>query len=323
MGETEEAPGAGRRQVSRPLLALKALVTIGLCAWLLARADWARIGRALAEASPWQLLLVFAAMVLCVTISTWKWWCLLRIHGASFPFRTLHRHYFVAMFFNNFLPTSIGGDGYRVYRTWRNPRSRTAAVLAVFTERLTGIASLLLIGLAAAAVSYYRSGNALAGFVFHAGIAGLAVALPLALLLLHPRVQAWILSRPRLPGVVRQLFNHLGDYRRDPGGFGLVIAISLGFHAFSLGWMWLLIHALGQPFSIVDLAVVSAVLSLVAIVPLSINGIGLVDGSFIFLAGQFGLPFDPALAVMLIQRALLIPISVAGAWLYFRGRGEA
>lgn len=309
--------------MSRPLLALKALVTVGLCAWLLARADWGRIGRALAEADHGQLLLVFVAMVLCVTISTWKWWVLLRIHGASFPFAALHRHYFVAMFFNNFLPTSIGGDGYRVYRTWRNPRSRTAAVLAVFMERLSGIVSLLLIGLAAAAASYYRSGNSLAGLVYHAGLAGLAVAVPLGLLLFHPRVQAWIVSRPRLPGVVRQLLSHLGDYRRDPARFGLVIAISLGFHVFSLGWMWLLIHALGQDFSIIDLAVISALLSLVAIVPLSINGIGLIDGSFIFLAGQFGLAFDPALAVMLIQRALLIPISVAGAWLYFRGRGQA
>lgn len=322
MSPAEQPPATQARPASRRLIAIKALVTLALCAWLLGRADWGSVGAALARASYAELALVFAAMLACVTISTWKWWCLLRIHGAQFPFATLHRHYFVAMFFNNFLPTSIGGDGYRVYKTWRNARSRTAAVLAVFTERLTGIVSLLLIGLVAAGVGWYRNANPLAGFVFHAGLAGLAVGLPVVLLLLHPRVQRWIVSRPRLPGVVRQLIEHLGDYRRDPAGFALVIGISLGFHVFTLGWMWLLIHALGQAFSPVDLAVVAALLSLVAIVPLSINGIGLVDGSFIFLAGQFGLPYDPALAVMLIQRALLVPISVVGAWLYFRA-GEA
>jgi glycosyltransferase 2 family protein len=80
----------------------------------------------------------------------------LSIHRVPFEFRTLQKYYFIAMFFNNFLPSTIGGDSYRVIKTMHNPRSRSSAVIAVLMERLTGLAALLLLGYLGAIVEYLR-----------------------------------------------------------------------------------------------------------------------------------------------------------------------
>jgi uncharacterized membrane protein YbhN (UPF0104 family) len=245
---------------------------------------------------------------------------LLRIHGAAFPLGALHRYYFIAMFFNNFLPTSIGGDGYRIYKTLGNNRSRTSAVLAVFVERTSGILSLLLLGFLGAGYGYLSSDNALSRTVFLGGLVGIVVGVPFLIVIFHRGILDWLSGHPRIPVVVRNVFLHLDDYRSHPRQTAGVTLVSFGFHALTLTWMWLLYHAVGASIGISDLAVVAALLAVVAVLPLSINGIGLVDGSLIVLAGQFGVSYEAALTVALLQRALLIPMSLFGGALYLLDR---
>jgi len=263
------------------MLALKALVTVALVVFIVSRADWAAVGSTLAAADRTLILIVFAMMVFCVCFSAYKWQKLLAIHGAGFGFAKLNRWYFVAMFFNNFLPTSIGGDGYRIWRTLDNERSRTAAVVAVFAERLSGILTLLLIGFIGALIGWAVSGHALSKLVGQFGVIGLVIGLP----------AAWA-----------------------------VLGVSVIFHFLSLFWMGMLLRAVGASVEFWDLAVIASLISVITVLPISINGIGVVDGAFIWLAGQFGVAYEPALGYMLLQRALLIPISIAGAWFYFTAK---
>ncbi|MCG6872218.1 MAG: flippase-like domain-containing protein [Gammaproteobacteria bacterium] len=308
------------------LFVLKLLVTGTLLAVIIWQADWASIGKGLLAAELPLVLVVEACMVLCVTISAWKWDRLLRIHEVHWRFSFLHRIYFIAMFFNNFLPTSIGGDGYRIYRTLDNSRSRTCAVIAVFMERLSGIVTLLLLAWLAAALSLHGAsegaGDRLMRFYFFAGLVGIGAGLPLLYVLFRRESLRWLGSRNWLPRIAHQVLEHVEDYRQHPGLGLQVVLISVGFHLFTFFWFWLLIVAVGGELGPRELAVVLALMGVVAVLPISIAGWGVMEGSFIWLAGQFGLGFDTALTVVLLQRALLIPISIAGAVLYFSDRRE-
>ena len=300
------------------LLALKLTATVGLAAFLLSRADWRKIGQSFAESNGFFLALVFIAMALCVVISAWKWRLLLDIHGIRFDFFRLNRLYFIAMFFNNFLPTGIGGDGYRVMKTWHNERSRAGAVIAVFMERLTGIAALLMLGFAGGVIGWLVDGDWLSRWIVIIGLVGGALTLALgAALLKTGLLQQWLRS-PRCPAVVRTTFEHLTDYRNKPGESAMVMAVSFGFHFLTISWWWMLLAAVGAHLPLYHLVVVLAILSIVTVLPLSINGIGLVDGSFIYLAGQYGLTYEQGLTVMLLLRALMIPVSLMGAWYYLK-----
>jgi len=302
------------------LLALKIIVTLFLSILILYQADWQAITQGLRRTSLPGLAMVLLAMTICVSISAWKWQLLLRIHGATYGFVKLHKWYFIAMFFNNFLPTSIGGDGYRVYRTLDNKRSRTAAVLAVFVERLSGILTLLLVGWFAAITGSVLHGGLLSQTYVQLGVVGLIITGAIILILFNRRFWQRLLNWKRLPKLLRTLTEHLVDYRKQPGLSTAVIGVSLLFHLFTISWVWLLMKLAGEPLAWYDVAVISALLSVVAVVPLSINGIGVIEGSLIYLAGQFGMSYDTALLVALLQRVLLIPISIAGGLLYLLER---
>lgn len=306
------------------LLAVKLTATIGLTVFLLSRADWGKIAHSFAQ-SNWVLLtLVFIAMVLCVVISAWKWRLLLDIHGIRFPFLQLNRYYFIAMFFNNFLPTGIGGDGYRVLKTWKNERSRAGAVIAVFMERLTGIAALLVLGFIGGIVGWLVDGDWLSRWLVVFGLIGGALTLIAGTVLVKTRATNKLLRSSHCPGVVRTTFEHLADYKAKPGESAEVIAVSFGFHFLTIIWWWMLIAAVGAHLPLYHLVVVLAILSIVTILPLSINGIGLVDGSFIYLAGQYGMEYEQGLTIMLLLRALMIPISLIGAGYYLKEKkGQA
>jgi len=47
----------------------------------------------------------------------------------------LFKLYFVGAFFNNFMPTSIGGDVYKVYKLGKKIDSPVVGFSSVFTER--------------------------------------------------------------------------------------------------------------------------------------------------------------------------------------------
>lgn len=311
------------RPSARVVLAFKVLVTLVLVCVIFYFANWRQFWSMLTTANPFYVAVVFMLMVLCVSLSAWKWQCLLRIHGARFDFWRLHRWYFTAMFFNNFLPTSIGGDGYRIWRTINNDRSRTSAVLAVLVERLSGILTLLAIGLLGALIGWFMHANRLSVYFAACGLVGVVLGLVILYWLVRLDGLQKLRDWPRLPAKLKSVIDHLDDYWQSPAqSIQAVGVISVIFHAVSLFWMGLLLTAMGDSIALSDLALVAAVLSIVAVVPISINGIGVVDGSFIWLTGQYGVSYEAALGAMLLQRALLIPISLLGAWFYFRDGGN-
>lgn len=304
---------------ARLVIGLKVAVTLALCGFLVLKADWNGVLSALRQIDMGLVLAVFVLMMLSVTISAYKWKLLLAIHSADYRFSLLHRYYFIAVFFNNFLPTSIGGDGYRVYKTLNNSRSRSAAVIAVFVERLTGIAALLVIGYVCAILVHGDRQDALSRWIVAVGSIGLAAGITMVLLLWKTGWLRRLLTSRRMPKVIGSVAEHLRDYAHQPARSANAILVSFLFQIHNgIAFYLLLVYGVDAPITIPEIFVVLTLINVISILPISINGIGVVDGSFIYLAGLYAVPYDAALAVMLINRALLVVISIIGAVLYFR-----
>ena len=302
---------------------IKLCVTIGLGWFLFAHADWSTIGVALAKTPPGVILGVFIIMLLNVTLSAYKWQMMLKLHGVHFSFSKLHRYYFTAVFFNNFLPTSIGGDGYRIYKTFGNPRSNSSSVIAVVMERLTGIIALLAIGYVCSFIVFHAHGDELSGTLITLGTAGIAMTIVAALFFIflqgYQRLKRWK-SKPRLLQIVLE---HGMDYLRQPAASAYVMLISFYFHVQnSMTYYLLLRYGAGVDISIPEVFVVLTLVTLVGVLPISINGLGVVDTTFVVLLAIYGVDNDSALAVMLIGRMLLIPVSLIGAGFYLFDRKD-
>src|SRR5262245_38666909 len=96
------------------LVGVKLAVSVALLAYLFSIPDTAALEQRLRSAD----LLLLAAAVACyfamVALAAWRWQLLLATLGAHASLRRLGASYLVATFFNNFLPSNIGGDIVRV-----------------------------------------------------------------------------------------------------------------------------------------------------------------------------------------------------------------
>lgn len=297
---------------------LKGLVTATLCTLIIWQGDWRAIWDTLRRANPLMISAVFVGMLLGVTISTYKWRLILSVHGLHFGFNRLQGYYFTSVFFNNFLPSNIGGDVYRIYQTARNHPSRAAAVVAVLTERLTGIWALVALAAMGEAI-VHAQGDFHPPWLFPVTLVFGAVALsPILFMTVSGRAQSWLLAARWFPAKLKKVLALSADYRRQPAKTLQVIAISFGFHLFTLSWMLILSYAAGDPSGLARLVLGAAISNLAALIPVSLNGIGLFDGSFIYVMGDMGMTFDAALMMMLVIRALLIPLSLVGGIFYLK-----
>ena len=98
-------------------LVLKIVVSGGLLYLLLGRTDFSRLWGYVRNASPLWLaagLLLYFVMIL---LSVWRWRILLTAQHVAVPAGRLLNSYLVATFFNNFLPSNIGGDVIRIRDT--------------------------------------------------------------------------------------------------------------------------------------------------------------------------------------------------------------
>ena len=126
----DDSPRPSRAR-SLALSAIKAVVSIGLLAVLFSRVDFARLWSVARQASPAWLAAALALYFLMVLASVLRWGILLRAQHVRLPYSFLTQSFLVATFFNNFLPSNIGGDVIRIADTAPAARSKTLATTVV------------------------------------------------------------------------------------------------------------------------------------------------------------------------------------------------
>src|SRR5687767_10542911 len=124
---------------------VKAGISIALLAVLFSRVDMGRLWAAARGASTAWLAAALALYGVMVIASAWRWGLLLTAQDVRLPFRTLTSSFLVATFFNNFLPSNIGGDVVRVADTAPAAGSKTLATTIVLLDRGIGLLGLVLI----------------------------------------------------------------------------------------------------------------------------------------------------------------------------------
>lgn len=299
----------------RIVLALKALVSAGLIVFLVASVDWGRLVREHIEPD-WPLLaLAIAVYVAQFPLSAYKWQRSLVAHRLEFPYPFLLRVLSIGFFLNNFLPTSIGGDAYRVVRTLPSTGSRSRALSAVVLERAVGFAVLLAVGLLAALVLLRGSPPPLIVYFATLVGSGFATLATLAVLVRLGHLTAlWerALSSPKM----RVLTECAALIARSGRSVAALVFWSIVFQVLAVLAVYALFAGVGRPVDVATCAVVGAISVLVAVLPVSVNGIGVAEGSFVAAAVELGVELHHAVLVALLSRVLIVLLSVACGLVY-------
>jgi len=308
------------------LLAGKIAVSLGLLAYLFSTTDT----RALLErVRSGDLVLLVVAVVLyllMLALATWRWLLLLVAQGYSARLGPLGASYLVASFFNNFLPSNIGGDVVRVRDSAQITGSTTTSLAIVAIDRILGLGALYVLALFAFALgddtarelAGARSILLLLGLVF--GVMTYVFFRPgVARRLMHvTRLSALPWARERFHVVQAAVHVYRERMREIWTAFGASVALQ----ALVVLYFFAVAHALDIPLDLSTSFLMVPLCTLVQTVPVSFNGWGVRESVFILYFHQVGLPRESALAFSLVGAGLIVLLSLSGAVVWL-ARGEA
>jgi uncharacterized membrane protein YbhN (UPF0104 family) len=124
---------------------LKYAVAVALLA-LVVSMNWTALNDLLSRPPHLEYLFLAAGIsVCCTSIQFYRWYILVRALGLPFTFRNAVRLGLVGLFYNTFLPGSIGGDLVKAFFIAKGqPERKAAAVATVVADRMFGLFGLIL-----------------------------------------------------------------------------------------------------------------------------------------------------------------------------------
>ena len=294
---------------------LKILVSASLIGILIWNVDWSELKSNFSGMNT--VILSLAVFLLCLQypVSAWKWQRSLILHDMQLPYGTLFRILCIAFFFNNFLPTAIGGDAYRAFRTMKYASRPAYPISAIVLERLAGILALLFLGYISAIFLIFR-GTLQHGLWIQSAVAAATLGVIGLVLLWRIGVHRKVKRKIQTLSKLEPLIASIEVLTRNRQHFSGLIISSLVFQALAIAGVATIFWALGLPGTIFESGFTAAAAGIAGVLPISINGIGVMEGSFVAAAWETGVPYADAVAVALILRFFMLASSVVFGVLY-------
>jgi uncharacterized protein (TIRG00374 family) len=309
------------------LVAVKIAVSLALLAYLLSTTDLSALDERLRAADLVDMLAAVLCFVLMLGVATWRWQILLGGLGAPAPMRRLTASYLVATFFNNFLPSNIGGDIVRVRDSKHLTGSMATSLAVVGIDRILGFGALYLL----AAIAFVVAPPGVRGLAgARVVLLGLAILFGfLAYVFFRPGTARWIMSVTRLISIpwAREQFEAVQDavnaYRARVSTIWAAGAASVAVQALAVLYYLAVARGLGIPLPATAAFLMVPLCTLLQAVPISFNGWGLREGLFTLYFSQVGLPRPSALAFSLVGAGLMVLLSLSGALVWMARSGAA
>ena len=280
------------------LVATKIIVSVSLLAFLLSIVDIQAMLSRFRDIEFAYMVAVFFIMVCNVMLSALKWKIILASDGLDTPYFRLLQSYYIGNFLGLFLPSSFGGDVYRVYAVSATSKKLGKVTSSVLFDRLTGLAALLSLSLF--------------GFI---ALADTSYDIILAGLLVLGVVTFYFMTSERVIDRIangkHSLIRHLTTllqscraYRVDSRRFWKIVAISFLFQFLIVVNNKLYTLALSIDMQFTTLLAIVPLVLLTEVLPISINGAGVRDSAYVFFFVMFGQTAEEGLAVGLLLIAM-------------------
>ncbi len=287
----------------------RVLVSAGLLALVLARIDLSQAGDRL-TGGRWGLFGAAAAIVfLSFLVAAWRWQLYLQAVGLEARIASAVRAYLIGTFANTFLPSQVGGDVARALLAGSSGR-RLRAATTVVIDRATALACLIGVGWMAAAAAPGTVPAELWGALATA-TAATAAALVGALLLLRGGRAARL-----VPGRLKDVGSEVAEAARACLQRDVLIrtaVMGIAFQGLVLLAAWLLLRAISLDLPLSALAASLAPVALVSLLPISLGGLGVREGSYVVLLGYAGVAPADATVFSLLGAAAFVAASLPGA----------
>ncbi|MHC1741938.1 MAG: YbhN family protein [Syntrophobacteraceae bacterium] len=306
-------------------LLIRLAVSLLLLGLILSRVEFARLGELLPRLSPILVLAGFCLLLSDRIIMSHRWHILVIAKGLNIPFMAIVRMYFVSAFLGLFMPSSIAPDFIRVYLATKHRCPVPDALASVFLDRFIAFVTL-------ASISFF---SAIAALLFSDtihisyGILLITFGPILASLLLILSLQYDMPFIPKLNPtnrIINKIIHILSDFRSSITTYRLqmeslirVTLWSIVNHIVQILTTFTVAMALGIEISFLYLCIIVPLVSFLTMIPISLAGLGIQEGAFIYFFSQAGVSPQGAFALAVLIRVVMTLGCIPGGIFYLLG----
>lgn len=290
------------------------IISAGLLTWLSFNIDWKDIARVWHQVELVWILGAVAWIIISMIISVRKWQLVLEAQDIHLPWPELWQAYWAGLFFNNFLPSSIGGDALRIWWIGKTVLDNPGAAASVITERILATLGLALTGLTASAL-IGRADSRVVSLLAILTVASLSLLALVSWGSLPERIK---LSQGRIFSFLSRMAEHGKKYRQEWGRLVMAGVLSAAFQIAVVAVNYCIFRSLHiNALSVGDMLYVIPVISVAAMLPLGINGYGLREGAYVALLAGYGIPAGTAFSASLLFVFLVSLCSLYGGCTWY------
>lgn len=292
----------------RLFFALKLCISIGLLGWLIVQFDFAPVMAEMRAMKSGWLILAFAVLMLHGFVSAWRWWAIMRLQGSAPGYGPTLKLFFIGMFFNQTLSTTLGGDAARVWLLRATGISTGKAATGVVLERAAGMLSMMALIPAAILFSPLTGPETWLAMIA-AGFFLVAV----------------IRFGPALQYAESQWIRGLGTFLREARRVLLsragipILMLSLSIHLGSGFTVWLVAMAADASPGLLVCLTLSPLALLLATMPISFGGWGIREAVLVGLFAPYGIATGSALGISITLGLLVMLAGLPGGVLWLIG----
>lgn len=292
---------------------LRVLVSLAMLAGIVYLARKYDVARAFRATDPFYIVLGIAAYLSGQLVAAKRWHSLLHRSGFKPPYLAVFRANTIGMYSSNFLPGVAGGDLVRPIALYGTATVHKPQLYAsVVFERLGGIGSIVVLATIGGVWFGLTRGDWRYLAVAAAILAGIAVLLGLVHLARH----ASFAGDSRLTRLLLKLkegSEHLMRYALHPGLVLMVLAYSILFQMGYILMFWCFLTSLGAHTSLFSVLLAAPLAWLASMTPISLNGLGVREGTLVVVLMQMGVPKAEVTGAALMGLVPLFLISALGA----------
>jgi len=302
---------------------LRFVISFGLMGTILYyfRAQLPTVFQYLKGANPVYFAAAVAIFFVSLLAIAYRLRSVIQVHGTRLSVAAAYYVNLIALFFNNVLPSSVGGEMVKAYYLYKNSEGSVSVFSAVVVDRLFGLVTMLIISMSTIFFldSTHGSHKIMGSIVMMA-----AGTVTLSFLIFNKKIVDGLcqLHIPLLPAVflekIREIYRAMFKYREHKGIIGNCFALTVMAQTAYILANFLLAKSLAMDIPIGFFFFFVPILLIMGVAP-SVNGIGVREATFIFYLTDFTSP-EKALALSLLTTFFMVFVGILGGIIYaFKG----
>ncbi len=294
---------------------IKLLITIAILSYLFQQVDYHTLFTLLLSSHLEWLFIALIMQFISTFIAVFRWFQISKLLIFKETFLFYIHSYFKGSFFNQFLPSSIGGDAIRILDLTHKQYDKKEAFYGVFVDRIVGLVGLLTLNLIASLLFFGIFDKDFSLLII--GISSLSILGFITLFHLH---RFSFFQKYTFLNLFSRLANRLNTLYNSKLLLLKHIAISVVVHFFSLLTMYSLALSLNLGLSFQTMLIAVPPVFLLTIIPISLAGWGIREGAMLGIFMLVGADQTKVLSMSILYGLLLIVTALPGSYFWIKSK---